>query len=142
MFRGTTARTLIPLLAAVLIALPFLTLGTSFASAHTDRDAVANARSGSTPSGSTPSGSTPSGTVPHDETVTCPTAGRSGEPAPAPRVRDRHRPAAAPQPEAPLWPPPRQAASAEPAPALSGAAEYRPRRAADLSAAALQVFRC
>ncbi|MFF8092790.1 hypothetical protein [Streptomyces sp. NPDC016675] len=133
MFRGTTARTLIPLLAAVLIALPFLTPGTSFASAHTFRDAVANARSGGAPSG----------TVLHDETVTCHTAGRSGKPAPAPRVRDRHRPAAAPQPEAPLWPPPRQATSAVPAPVPSGgAAEYRPRRAADLSPAALQVFRC
>ncbi|MFE2048398.1 hypothetical protein ACFXAS_07845 [Streptomyces sp. NPDC059459] len=132
MYRGTTARTLIPLLAAVLIALTFLTPGKSFASAHTDRDAVANA----------PSGSTPSGAVLHDETVTCHTAGRSGKPTPAPRVRDRHRPAAAPQPEAPLWPPP-QATSAVPAPAPSGgAAESRPRRAADLSPAALQVFRC
>ncbi|ANB09222.1 hypothetical protein SAM40697_5266 [Streptomyces ambofaciens] len=133
MLRGTTARTVLSLLAAVLLALQFLTPGTSFASAHTDREAVANARSGDTPSAA----------ALHDETATCHTAGRSGKPAPAPRVRDRHRTAAAPQPDAPLWPLPRQGTSVAPAPAPSGGtAEDRPRHATDLSPAVLQVFRC
>ncbi|MFB6551749.1 hypothetical protein [Streptomyces sp. NPDC056405] len=79
----------------------------------------------------------------HDETVTCHDAGRSGHPNSSPRVRDRHRTTAAPQPEAPERPYLRQRGPAAPEPAMSGRATgHRPRSAPDHSPAALQVFRC
>jgi hypothetical protein len=133
MLRGTTARIVVAFLTAALITLPSFAFDAPFASAHTSRDAVANAHPGSTPSG----------TVPHDETVTCHDAGRSGEPNSAPRVRDRHRTTAAPQPDAPERPPLRRGAHPAAAPAApGGAAGPRERSAPDHSPAALQVFRC
>ncbi|GAA5204494.1 hypothetical protein [Streptomyces thinghirensis] len=133
MSRGTTARTMVPLLAAVLIALAVFAHSAPFASAHTSRDAVAN----------THPGTTLSGMGPHDEIVTCHDAGRSGNPNGSPRVRDRHRTTTAPQPDAPERPILRERGSAVPEPALSGrAAGQRPRQSPDHSPAALQVFRC
>ncbi|MFH8976542.1 hypothetical protein [Streptomyces sp. NPDC017890] len=136
MLRGTTARTMVPFLAAVLIALMVVSVSAPsapFASAHTSRDAVANAHPGTTLSG----------TAPHDETVTCHKAGRSGDPTSSPRVRDRHRTATASQPEAPERPVLRQRGPAVPEPAVPGRATgHRPRSAPDHSPAALQVFRC
>ncbi|MFJ8148984.1 hypothetical protein ACIQ6R_28640 [Streptomyces sp. NPDC096048] len=79
----------------------------------------------------------------HDEIVTCHDPGRSGHPSSSPRVRDRHRATAAPQPEAPERPCLRQRGPAAPEPVMSGrATEHRPRSAPDHSPAALQVFRC
>ncbi|AQS66953.1 hypothetical protein [Streptomyces pactum] len=133
MSRGTTARSVIALLAAVLIALVVFAPGTPFASAHTSRDAVANAHPGTTLSG----------TAPHDETVTCHDAGRSGNPNSSPRVRDRHRTTATPQPDAAERPFLRERGPVVPETALSGRATgHRPRPAPDHSPAALQVFRC
>jgi len=130
MLRDTTARTVVPLLAAVLIALAVFA---PFASAHTSRDAVANAHPGTTPAGM----------ALHDEIVTCHDAGRSANPNGSPRVRDRHRATPAPQPDAPERPILRERGSAVPEPALSGRGTgHRPRPAPDHSPAALQVFRC
>ncbi|MEU3900659.1 hypothetical protein [Streptomyces sp. NPDC045251] len=133
MFRGTTARTVVPLLAAVLFALQFFAPTASFASAYTSSEAVAHARTGTTASGA----------MPYDETVTCHEAGRPGGPTTAPRVRDRHRTSAAPQPDTPQRPLLRHADREVPEPVVSGrGAEHRPRSATDHSPAALQVFRC
>ncbi|MER7189696.1 hypothetical protein [Streptomyces flaveolus] len=132
MFRGKTPRTLFPLLAAVLFALQFFAPAPSFASAHTSRDAVANA----------PSGFTLAATASPDETVTCHEPGRSGNTHGPARVRDRHRATAAPEPEAPEPPLSRQRTAA-PEQVLPGRAhERRSRSAADRTPAALQVFRC
>ncbi|MDT0611552.1 hypothetical protein [Streptomyces lancefieldiae] len=133
MFRGTSARTVVLFLAAALIILPFFAPTTPFASAHTSRDAVGHAQPGTTLTG----------LAPHDETVTCHTPGRSGNPHGPARVRDRHRTATAPQSEAPERPLLRQHAPAVPEPASSGrAAGHRARAVPDHSPAALQVFRC
>lgn len=51
MFRGTTARTVVSLLAAVLLALPFFATTSSFAHAHTMRQVAAKAQPGIKPSG-------------------------------------------------------------------------------------------
>ncbi|MFJ8544466.1 hypothetical protein ACIRFH_21020 [Streptomyces sp. NPDC093586] len=136
MFRGTTARILLPLLAAVLFALPFFAPASSFAAAHTSRDAVVHAQSVFT-------GVAPTGTALHDETVSCHEPGRSGNTQGPVRVRDRHRATAAPEPEAPERPLSGQRTTTAPEQAPPGRAhERRSRSAADRSPAALQVFRC
>ncbi|RSS92826.1 hypothetical protein EF919_16955 [Streptomyces sp. WAC02707] len=133
MFRGTTARTVVPILAAVLFALQFFTPAASFASAHTSGDAVAHARPGDPASG----------LAPHDETATCHEGGRPGDPTTAPRVRDRHRGTAAPQPDTPQRALHRHAVPAVPEPVAPGRGAGHPSRpAADHSPATLQVFRC
>ncbi|PPS79205.1 hypothetical protein [Streptomyces sp. MH60] len=133
MSRGTTARTVFPLLAAVLLALAVFAPGSPFASAHTSRDAVAN----------THPGTTLSGTAAYDETVTCHDTGRSGNPNGSAGVRDRHRTTAVPQPDTPERPCARQRDPAAPAPLRPAlATAHRPRSAPDHSPAALQVFRC
>jgi hypothetical protein len=133
MFRGTTARTVVPILAAVLFALQIFTPTVSFASAHTSGDVVAN----------TGLGTTPAETAGHDETVTCHETDRPGNPTTAPRVRDRHRGTAAPQPDAPQRPLLRHADPLVPDPGVPvRAGEHRPGSATDHSPAALQVFRC
>jgi hypothetical protein len=132
MFRGTTPRTLLPLLAAVLFVLQFFAPAPSFAAAHTSRDVVANAQAGFAPAG----------TALPDETVTCHEPGRSGNTHRPARLRDRHRATAAPEPEA-TEPPLSRQRTAAPEHVLPGRAhERRSRSATDRSPAALQVFRC
>ncbi|GHB19735.1 hypothetical protein GCM10010377_07070 [Streptomyces viridiviolaceus] len=133
MFEGTRARTIVALLAAVLLALHFLTPSASFASAHTSRDAVAKAAPGFDPSG----------TAPRGETVTCHDAGKPGSPNGSPRLRDRHRAAAPSAPETPERPLARRHAETPPERAASGSAHRHPSRSSTThSPAALQVFRC
>jgi hypothetical protein len=135
MFRGTTARTVVSLLAAVLLALPFFATTSSFAHAHTMRQVAAKAQPGIKPSGKPV----------RDEIVTIRDCSHPGGPADPLRPRDRHRgtacPASAPQePERALL-------------ALNPAAAHQPSRPGDPyhrssrsstahSPAALQVFRC
>ncbi|KFG73115.1 hypothetical protein [Streptomyces mutabilis] len=133
MFRGTTARTVVPILAAVLFALLIFTPTAPFASAHTSGDVVAKTHLG------TPLSETAGG----HETVTCHETERPGNPTTAPRVRDRHRGTAAPQPGTPKRTLLRHADPLVPEPGVSGrAGEHRPRGGTDHSPAALQVFRC
>ncbi|MFG3154720.1 hypothetical protein ACGF7W_22035 [Streptomyces sp. NPDC048219] len=132
MFRGTTPRTLLLPLAAVLFVLQLFAPAPSFATAHTSRDAVANAQAEFVPAG----------TAQPDETVTCDAPGRSGNTHGPARVRDRHRATAAPEPEAPEPALSRQRRAA-PGQVLPGRAhERRSRSATDRAPAALQVFRC
>ena len=135
MFRGTTARTALSLLAAVLLALPFFAPTSSFAHAHTMRQVEAKAQPGFTPSGKPV----------RDEIVTIRDCGHAGGPADPLRPRERHRATAS-------------AASAPPEPerallALDPAAAHQPsgpaspyhrssRSSTAHSPAALQVFRC
>jgi hypothetical protein len=89
MFRGKTAQTVLAVLAAVLLALPFLAPATPFAPAHATRHAEAKAQSGIKPSGKTP----------RNEAVTCPDVGYVGGPACPLSTLDQHRAAdSAPQP--------------------------------------------
>ncbi|MCX4765660.1 hypothetical protein OG562_32720 [Streptomyces sp. NBC_01275] len=147
MFRGTTARTVVSLLAAVLLALPFFAATSSFAHAYTTRQVEAKAQPGIKPSVK----------ALRDEIVTmrgCDhphsrTASSGGTPIGGPadpaRPRDRHRATVAAAP-----------ASQEPERALLAldpAAAHQPARPAEPhhrssrsstahSPAALQIFRC
>ncbi|AIV33630.1 MULTISPECIES: hypothetical protein [unclassified Streptomyces] len=133
MFLRATPRTRLPLLAALLVALQFFAPSASFAVAHTNRDVMANAQPGAVLSGP----------ASHEERVTCHHTGRPGHPHGPARVRDRHRTAAAPQPEPPERPLPHRPAAAVGEPLASGtAAHHRSRPATDHSPASLQVFRC
>lgn len=132
MFRGTTTRTVVALLAAVLLALQFFAPTASFAPAHTARHVEAK----------TQPGFKLSGKALRDETVTFRDCGYSGDPTGPLRVRDRWRTAdSAPQePERPLL-------AQDPAgirePVLPGVAHHRISRSSTAhSPAALQVFRC
>lgn len=132
-YRRTAARTVVALLAPLLLALQFFAPTASFASAHSSGDAMAHARPGTIASG----------TAPHDESLTCAEGGLPGEPTTAPRVRDRHRTTAAPQSGVPRLPPARQSATGAPESVPAGRATgHRPRGTADHTPAALQVFRC
>ncbi|MGW8062633.1 hypothetical protein ACVV2G_10225 [Streptomyces ziwulingensis] len=123
---------MVPLLSAFLIALAVFALGTPFASAHTNRDAMANACSGNTPSGA----------ASHDATVTCHGAGRSGNPNGSPHVLDRHRTTTAPMHEAPEHPFLRERGPLVPEAAIPGRATgLRSRPAPDHSPATFQVLR-
>ncbi|MEV1065308.1 hypothetical protein [Streptomyces sp. NPDC050263] len=135
MFRGRTATAAFALVAAVLLALPFFTPASSFASAHTVRQVEAKAQPGFKPSGKPV----------RDEFVTVRGCDQSGGPADPLRSRDRHRAAlcAAPAPQEP-----ERALLA-----LDPAAAHQPTRPAEPydrgsrpptahSPAALQVFRC
>ncbi|MEU5768206.1 hypothetical protein ABZ782_20055 [Streptomyces asoensis] len=135
MFRGATARAVLPLLAALLLALPFFAPAPSFAHAHTARQAEAK----------TPPGITLSGKAKRDEVTTLRDCDRPGGLADPLRSRDRHRAgaAAAPAPQEPE----RALLALDPAaahqPARPGAPHDRPSRSsAAHSPAALQVFRC
>ncbi|MDR6980041.1 hypothetical protein J2X68_006779 [Streptomyces sp. 3330] len=137
MFRGATTRTVVSVLTAVLLALPFFAPTPSFAHAHTVRQAEAK----------TQPGIKPSGTALRDEVATLRDCDRSGGPADPLRTRDRHRattsaPAAsAPQePERALL---AQDPAADHQPPRPGDPYHRPSRSsAGHSPAALQVFRC
>ncbi|MBT2414214.1 hypothetical protein J7I94_27325 [Streptomyces sp. ISL-12] len=131
--RGTTARTVISLLAAALLTFQLFAPSASFATAHTSRDVVANDQSGTIPSG----------WVARIETVTCHDAGRPGDPTGPARVRDRHRTATAPEPRSAERPLLRQRIPAVFEQVQPGIGHSRPPRpSADRSPAALQVFRC
>ncbi|MEU9517496.1 hypothetical protein [Streptomyces sp. NPDC048224] len=133
MFLRATARTALPFLVAVLMALQFFAPSASFAFAHTSRDALANAQPGVTPSGP----------AAHEERAGCHDPGRSVHPHGPARVRDRHRTTAVPQPEPPERPlTDRHAPAAGTSLALGEAARRGSRPATDRSPAALQVFRC
>ncbi|WP_327318483.1 hypothetical protein [Streptomyces sp. NBC_01235] len=135
MFRGKTARAVISILAAALLALPFFAPTSSFAHAHTVRQAEAKTQPGITLSGKTK----------RDEIVTLRDCDRSAGSADPLRTRDRHRgatsAASAPQePERALL---AQDPAAAHQPARPGAPHHRSSRSSTAhSPAALQVFRC
>ena len=131
MFRGTTVRTVLTALAAVLLAFQFFAPTAPFAPAHTARHAEAKAQPGFKLSGK----------ALRDETVTFRDCGYSGDPTGPLRTRDRHRAVDfAPEgPERPLLS--QNPADDEHTPVASGGfALSRPSTAH--SPAALQVFRC
>src|SRR5438128_2803987 len=81
MLRGATVRTVVALLSAVLLALPFFTSSTEFATAHTGRQAEAKAQSG-----------TPlSGKASRAEAFGKRHCNHVGDPTGPLRTRDRHR---------------------------------------------------
>ncbi|WP_367320238.1 hypothetical protein [Streptomyces sp. HUAS ZL42] len=135
MFRGKTARTLISILAAFLLALPFFAPTCSFAPAHTARQTEAKAQPGFKPSGK----------ALRDETVTERGCTPSGDPTGPLRTRDRHRAtttadSATEEPERPLL---AEDPAAAHQPVVPGAAHHRPSRSSTAhTPAALQVFRC
>ncbi|GAA3116482.1 hypothetical protein [Streptomyces echinatus] len=131
MFRGTTARTLLSLLGATLLALlPFAPTG-NFAPAHTFGQALAK----------TQTGITPSAHLARDGAESVRAPGRPGEPVGIPHVRDRHR---GPAPHGSGEHPPISGRAAEARPTAPAGAPPRhtpgPSRAH--TPAALQVFRC
>ncbi|GHG89988.1 hypothetical protein [Streptomyces lanatus] len=131
MFRGTTVRTVVSLLAAVLLALQFFAPSVSFAHAHTVSQAEAKAQPGNKLSGK----------ALRDETLMSRECAPSGDGDPTPlRTRDRSRFADC-GPTAPDRPPlTRDPASAH---AIPGTALDRTSRSSTShSPAALQVFRC
>ncbi|KOU61108.1 hypothetical protein ADK57_28690 [Streptomyces sp. MMG1533] len=130
MFRGTTVRTVVATLAAVLLALQFFAPTASFASAHTARHAEAKAQPGSKLSAK----------ALRDESVTHRQCDPSGDPTGPLRSRDRHRAVdLAPQgPERPLL---TQDPAAVRKPVPPGVFRVS-RPSTSHSAAALQVFRC
>ncbi|MFE9439819.1 hypothetical protein ACFYO2_12520 [Streptomyces sp. NPDC006602] len=130
MFRGTTVRTVVATLAAVLLALQFFAPTASFASAHTARHAEAKAQPGTKLSGK----------ALRDESVTHRQCDPAEDPTGPLRTRDRHR-AVDFAPEGPERPRPAQDQAAAPKPVAPGAFRLsRPSTAH--SPAALQVFRC
>ncbi|MDF3298478.1 hypothetical protein [Streptomyces tropicalis] len=131
MFRGRSARTVLALLAALLLSLPFLAATPAFASAHTPRHVEARTATGTHPAAATPCDGK---LTPHD-------CGPSGAPTHPLRTRERQRTAdCAPQA------PERSTRTAGPAAheaAGSGALPSRtPGPPAGRTPAALQVFRC
>ncbi|MEH0550518.1 hypothetical protein [Streptomyces sp. B21-101] len=135
MFRGTSARAVISLLAAVLLALQFFAPTSSFATAHTVRHAEAKAQPGITLSAKT---------LRHEK-VTARDCDRPGGPADPRRTRDRHRvtACAASAPHEPE----RASSAQDPAAAHRQARPGDPRHRTSRSStshspAALQVFRC
>ncbi|AVV44930.1 hypothetical protein PYK79_44405 [Streptomyces sp. ID05-04B] len=135
MFRGTSARAVISLLAAVLLALAFFAPTPSFATAHTARHAEARTQPGITLSVKTP----------RHEKVTVRDCGLPGGPADSRRTRDRHRvtACAASAPHEPERALPAQDPAAAHRPAPPGDLRHRTSRTSTThSPEALQVFRC
>ncbi|MEG8278852.1 hypothetical protein [Streptomyces sp. AHA2] len=140
MFRGTTVRTVITVLAAALLTLQLFAPAPSFASAHTFSEAQAKAAPGATPLGTFPGpASTPAGQALRDETTSCRTA-HTGEPTGPLRTRARSHPADR-APSAPGRPLPRRLAPAVAEPADDGTARTS-RPPVPHTPARLQVFRC
>ncbi|GAA4545270.1 hypothetical protein ACFYN9_16265 [Streptomyces collinus] len=142
MYRGTTARTVVSLLAAVLLALQFFAPTASFASAHTQSQAEANAQPGTKPSGksSRPGHKSP-GKALRDEMADC-RAGHHGDPTGPLRTRDRSHTADS-APSAPERPLRRHIQPTAQEPVRPGAAHHRASRSSTShTPAALQVFRC
>jgi hypothetical protein len=135
MLRGTTARTVVSILAAVLLALPFFAPVSPFAHAHTTRHAQAKDQPGIKPSG----------TSPRDEFVISSACDRFPGPLDPLRTRDRLRAgttadSASQQSERV---PPAQDSAAAHRHTGPAAPHHRPSRSsADRSPAALQIFRC
>jgi hypothetical protein len=142
MHRGTTARTAVSLLAAVLLALQFFAPAASFATAHTPSHAEAKAQPGTHPSGTASRpGVTLSVKALRDEIATC-RAGHHGDPTGPLRTRDRSH-AADSAPSAPDRPLPRHTRPTAHEPSGNGTAHHRTSRSsASHTPAALQVFRC
>jgi len=134
MFRGTTVRTALSLLAAHLLALQLFTPDVPFAHAHTVSQAKAKAHSGTKPSGK----------ALRDETLTSRPCTPSGDGDPMGPLRMPHRlhtvDSGHQTPERPLLT--RDPVSAW-EPSRPGAAHHRTSRSsASHTPAALQVFRC
>lgn len=130
MFRGTTVRTVVAILTAVLLALPFFAPSGGFATAHTGRQAEAKAQSGTKLSGK----------AARAEASGKRHCNHAGDPTGPLRTRDRHRAVDfAPQgPERPL-----SAEEPAAAPERVTAGEFPLSRPSTAHApAALQVFRC
>ncbi|MGX1366713.1 hypothetical protein RKD19_002072 [Streptomyces canus] len=130
MFRGATVRTVVAVVAAVLMALPFFAPSGGFATAHTGRHAEAKAQSGSKLSGK----------ASRAEASGKRHCNHAGDPTGPLRTRDRHRAVDfAPQgPERPL-----SAEEPAAAPERVTAGEFPQSRPSTAHApAALQVFRC
>jgi hypothetical protein len=130
MFRITTARTVVALFAAVLLALQFFAPTGSFASAHTIRQVEAKAQPGIKLSGK----------ALRNETVTSRHCEHSGDPTGPLRTRDRHRTVDF-APEGPD----RGLSAEDPASEHHPAAPRAPRTSRSSTAhspAALQIFRC
>ncbi|MFF7766001.1 hypothetical protein ACFZC7_05745 [Streptomyces massasporeus] len=142
MYRGSTARTVVAVLAAALLALQLFAPTASFATAHTHSQVEAKAQPGATPSGtSTRPGHKPSGKALRDETATC-RAGHHGDPTGPLRTRDRSHTADS-APSAPERPPRRDLRPAVPEPVRPGSAHHHASRSSTShTPAALQVFRC
>ena len=130
MFRGTTARTVVALLAAVLLGLPFFAPTADFAAAYTVGHVEAKARATTKLSGK----------ALRDETASFRDCEHSGGPSGPLRTRARHRAAdSGPQtPERPLLAVDPASAKRPPAPD----AHHTSRPLTDPTPAALQVFRC
>ncbi|MFE7270155.1 hypothetical protein [Streptomyces sp. NPDC057623] len=134
MFRGTTARTVVSVLAALLLALQFFTPSGSFAHAHTVSQAKAKAQPGIKSSGK----------ALRDETLTfrhCAPSG-DGDPTGPLRTRDhlRHADSGPQPPDRPLLT--RDPASAH-QPGTPGIAHERTSRSSTShTPAGLQIFRC
>ncbi|MFD4506261.1 hypothetical protein [Streptomyces sp. NPDC058457] len=131
MFRGTTARTVLSLLAAALLAVQFFAPTATFAAAHTLSHVEAKAQSGPQPSAK----------AVRDGSHTLRDHGRCGEPPGPPPTADRHRSATA------GWaddrPPTARHTEAIRASAPPTARHHRTSRASRAhSPATLQVFRC
>jgi hypothetical protein len=142
MYRGTTARTVVSILAAVLLALQFFAPTASFASAHTPSEVEAKAQPGTEPSGkSSRPGTKLSGKALRDEIANC-RAGHHGDPTGPLRTRDRfHGTDSAPSaPDRHLL---RHIPPTAPDRVTPGVAHQRTSRSsASHTPAALQVFRC
>ncbi|MFE7761691.1 hypothetical protein [Streptomyces sp. NPDC057438] len=131
--RGTTTRTVLSALAAVLLALTFFAPAASFAAAHTLGHTKAKAEPGNTPRAKPV----------RDKTATHRTCAPAQDPIGPLRTRDRHRAAPHPLPGAPARPPAEEnpaatSRSGQPSPRHHPAARSRTAH----TPAALQVFRC
>ncbi|MDG9709136.1 hypothetical protein QC385_12920 [Streptomyces sp. DH10] len=141
MYRGTTARTVVSILAAVLLALQLFAPTASFASAHTPREVEAKAQPGTEPSGMSSRPGTTFGKTLRDETATC-RAGHHGGPTGPLRTRDRFH-STDPAPSAHERPLLRHIPPRAPDRVTPGVAHERTSRSSTShTPAALQVFRC
>ncbi|MFD3536426.1 hypothetical protein [Streptomyces sp. NPDC058664] len=131
MQRVSTAWIAAAILAPTLVALQLLISLPSFASAHTARDTLAKA----------PSGTKPSGAAAYDGIVVCGDTDAPGDPIGPVRTRDRQR--TADNPPASERPIPARRGSSAPRPGTPTSADLHPARSSGArSLTALQVFRC
>ncbi|WP_328751212.1 hypothetical protein OHT57_37500 [Streptomyces sp. NBC_00285] len=131
MFRGATARTVLTILATVLLALPFFAPTESFASAHTGRQAEAKAQTGTKLSGK----------ALRAEAASKRHCNPAGDPTGPLRTRDRHR-AIGFAPEGPERPLSVQEPAATGTNQVTSGGFTLSRPSTAHTPAALQVFRC